>query len=405
MVCGLAVQSSGFCFLLSAGRDAAAGGNRGSARPVSWIRPGNPLAIGVAAIAMSGARGQDRGSTVLLAFAVAAALFLVLQLADFGYGRDQGIYATVARTLQTGGAPYRDAWDFKPPGIFFVYALAQRLFGMDVSAIRYVEALALCSLLPAAWILAKRYTGDGRAGILSTALAILIHVQSEFWDTAQPESFGAVCVVWALAVASGPLEDSRPERRRWGAWAVAGALYAAATVLKPTVGIAGIASLALAGLETRDSGGGSFGRIGGIVSAMAGGAAVVIGLTLARFLLVGGFSDLVSALFVFAPQYTLVSAGTLGQSLARVLFEWFFWYSPANLVGLLLLALPNIKSIGYGDAKVEFSADPLPATSREATAVAAPESFSTPLLSAALLSKPLIDDSKAATPPLEPSLK
>jgi hypothetical protein len=97
--------------------------------------------------------------------------------------------------------------------------------------------------------------------------------------------------------------------------------------------------------------------------------------------------------------------------LGAPLFQWWAdgkigWYllMVPSIVALLLLALPNIKSIGYGDAKVEFSADPLPATSREATAVAAPESFSTPLLSAALLSKPLIDDRKEVAPVLEPNL-
>jgi tetratricopeptide (TPR) repeat protein len=79
---------------------------------------------------------------------------------------------------------------------------------------------------------------------------------------------------------------------------------------------------------------------------------------------------------------------------------WYLLLVP-SIVALLLLALPNIKSIGYGDAKVEFSAEPLPATSREATAVAAPESFSTPVLSAALLSKPLLDERQDAAPVLD----
>ena len=94
--------------------------------------------------------------------------------------------------------------------------------------------------------------------------------------------------------------------------------------------------------------------------------------------------------------------------LGAPLFQWWAdgkigWYLllVPSIVALLLLALPNIKSIGYGDAKVEFSADPLPATSREATGVAAPESFSTPVLSAALLSKPLLDEGKETTPSLD----
>lgn|GEM_PF-3370203 len=74
---------------------------------------------------------------------------------------------------------------------------------------------------------------------------------------------------------------------------------------------------------------------------------------------------------------------------------WYLWLVP-SIVAFVLLALPNIKSIGYGDAKLEFSAEPLPATSREATAVTAPESFAAPVPAAALLSKTLPEEQKAA---------
>lgn len=45
-----------------------------------------------------------------------------LQILAFSFGRDQGIYALVGEGLLHGQLPYRDLWDFKPPGIFFVYA-------------------------------------------------------------------------------------------------------------------------------------------------------------------------------------------------------------------------------------------------------------------------------------------
>ena len=64
-----------------------------------------------------------------MAGCVLAIAFLLAQLLCFGYGRDQGIYAVVARAMLDGGMPYRDAWDFKPPGIFLIYALARALFG------------------------------------------------------------------------------------------------------------------------------------------------------------------------------------------------------------------------------------------------------------------------------------
>ena len=37
--------------------------------------------------------------------------------------RDEGYYATVGRMLLSGGLPYRDAFDNKPPVVFGWYAL------------------------------------------------------------------------------------------------------------------------------------------------------------------------------------------------------------------------------------------------------------------------------------------
>ena len=63
----------------------------------------------------------DRG---LLALAALASLAGLALLAGYEYGRDQGIYAPVAGAIARGGAPSLDAWDFKPPAIFAVYAAA-----------------------------------------------------------------------------------------------------------------------------------------------------------------------------------------------------------------------------------------------------------------------------------------
>ena len=39
----------------------------------------------------------------------------------------------------------QDLWDFKPPGIFFVHALGQALFGKHMFATRLLEAMALAA--------------------------------------------------------------------------------------------------------------------------------------------------------------------------------------------------------------------------------------------------------------------
>ena len=53
---------------------------------------------------------------VLLALLVKAPQFVTPM------GQDQGLYNAVADEILRGGVPYRDAWDPKPPGVFYTHA-------------------------------------------------------------------------------------------------------------------------------------------------------------------------------------------------------------------------------------------------------------------------------------------
>src|SRR3954469_11569456 len=66
-----------------------------------------------------------------------------IQILTFSFGRDQCIYALVGEGVLHGKMPYRDLWDFKPPGIFLVYALAEALFGRAMVSIRLLEVAGL----------------------------------------------------------------------------------------------------------------------------------------------------------------------------------------------------------------------------------------------------------------------
>ncbi|HTN87681.1 MAG TPA: glycosyltransferase family 39 protein, partial [Sorangium sp.] len=142
------------------------------------------------------------GARAIVAIALGAIAFLLLQILTYGYGRDQGIYAIVARAVLDGGMPYRDAFDFKPPGIFLIYALARALFGPAQWGIRALEVLGLAGMCLAMVSLAGRAFGDRRVGVVAAALAVLVHAQLDFWHTAQPESFGGMLTVLALLTAT-----------------------------------------------------------------------------------------------------------------------------------------------------------------------------------------------------------
>jgi hypothetical protein len=298
---------------------------------------------------MRSAPAQDFTSQLvegaLLAVVLLPAAWLLVALLGFEYGLDQGIYAVVSDTLLNGGIPYRDAWDFKPPGIFFAYALARGVLGEGMQAVRVLEALGFASLVIAFAIYSKRFVGSTRPGLLGGALAVAGHVWLGFWQTAQPESFAAVLVAWALVLATVEPRagDPRGERRQALAWFGAGALYAAAALLKPPLG-GGI--LVSAGLAARRAGRDGVPGTRGVafarpLVAFGAGAALPLAATLVLFAARGGLEELAEALLLFAPEYTKINVNvtSLPVFAFRSVEFLLFRFSLVNTVGIALLVL------------------------------------------------------------------
>ena len=279
----------------------------------------------------------------LLCTLLAGAAVLLRVLQGFEYGLDQGIYAVVADAITADGVPYRDAWDFKPPGVFYVFALARTLFGEDMAGVRWLESLGFASLVPAFGLLSRRFTGRLEPGLLGAALAISGHVWMGFWQTGQPESFGAVLVAWALVFAT---TQPGQGRRGWPWWAAAGVAYGLAGLLKPPLGGGVLVSAALA---ARDAG-----RAADAPRRLRAAALPVAVYAVASLLPVlvvllhiaahGGLGDLREALLVFAPGYT-----ALTYHGSNPLVFWFrtaefllFRFSLLGVTGLVLLfAMPG----------------------------------------------------------------
>jgi hypothetical protein len=158
--------------------------------------------------------------------------FSSLSILLFSFGRDQGIYAVVADTILKGGMPYRDAWDFKPPGIFLTYALAQALFGKSMLAIRLLEVLGLLATVLGLQRLGQVFFDKPKAGLVAGAVASLLQAELEFWHTGQPETFGGYLTVAALVVVT--LEPA--QRRRWLVPVATGALFGLCALFKPPLG-------------------------------------------------------------------------------------------------------------------------------------------------------------------------
>jgi hypothetical protein len=155
-----------------------------------------------------------------------------LSILLYSFGRDQGIYAVVADTIVKGGMPYRDAWDFKPPGIFLTYAFAQGVFGKSMLSIRLLEVIGLVATVFGLQRLGQVFFDKPKAGLVAGAVAALVHAQLEFWHTAQPETFGGYLTVAGLVVVTLEVGPSR----RWLVPFVTGALFGLCALYKPPLG-------------------------------------------------------------------------------------------------------------------------------------------------------------------------
>ena len=131
-------------------------------------------------------------------------------LSDFP-GCDKGTYLTVGRSLLQGRILYRDLWDNKPPGIFYLYALIGRAFGSRLWSSSVVD-LALLVLV--SWCIFRFV--EVHIGPAAAAVAVVVHaawhVEAGYLFAAQPEFFQLPLVFGAYFVIQSSLK--KPERWR-----------------------------------------------------------------------------------------------------------------------------------------------------------------------------------------------
>lgn len=227
----------------------------------------------------------------------------LLQILLFGFGRDQGIYAVVGDAILRGKMPYRDAWDFKPPGIFLVYAAAEALFGHSMVSVRLVEIASFAVMVFVFRGLGREMLGSSVAGLLGASLAVLVHAELEFWHTAQPEAFGGVLTVCGLALSVGQGAVSPSFPRRAAAWVGAGVLFGVAFLMKPPLGGGAVVCAAyLARSEHHRDRRPARALLPAVVMAL--GSFLPIVACAIWFVVRGAWPSLAWTLFEFTPGYT-----------------------------------------------------------------------------------------------------
>src|SRR5262249_32919989 len=113
---------------------------------------------------------------------------------------DQALFAAVGQTVARGGFPYVDAWDFKPPALYLLYAVA--VSGpFDVTA--NVRAFDLCWTAASAALIFElgRRWWSPRAGVFAALIYALVwSTGTPWWQSAQPDSLVVLPLALALVL-------------------------------------------------------------------------------------------------------------------------------------------------------------------------------------------------------------
>ncbi len=151
-------------------------------------------------------------------------------------GADQELYAYVAQEIHRGGLPYVDAWDQKPPGIHYTYALMFAIWP-DERVIAATDLAAATSVALLLLMLGRRLAPG--AGELAAVLFLLFGNPAfarlgGIRVRAQCETFVALAVTAALLLvySLAQLPESERRIRRWTLGLLAGALLGVAFVYK-----------------------------------------------------------------------------------------------------------------------------------------------------------------------------
>ena len=151
---------------------------------------------------------------------------------------DSGTFAYCGQVINNGGLMYRDCWDNKPPGVYYLNAAAIRLGGSTPYAIWLFQAIWLTAAIVLFFFTMKHIWGNMWLATLGAfTLLLLILYPGIFQGGNFTETYAVLPVVLSFGSFWAYLRSGRR------LWLVAiGLLFAASFLLKPTYIAAGIAA-------------------------------------------------------------------------------------------------------------------------------------------------------------------
>jgi len=147
-------------------------------------------------------------SRIWMAAALVAVFFLALPNLRYPIGRDQATYCVIAHGLLQGKQLYRDLWDNKPPGIFYIYVPIVQVFGQAMWSVGVVDILCVLAVSLCTFLFCRRYLGP-RAAAVAAVLYAYLHDRPGYINAAQPEVFLMILVFASFFLLAGKERGTR----------------------------------------------------------------------------------------------------------------------------------------------------------------------------------------------------
>lgn len=248
---------------------------------------------------------------------------------SFATDKDEFFFAVIASGWLEGALPYVATFDIKPPGLFFLYAVAQALFGASQATVKAMEIVAVAV---SAWALYAALNAWALRR-LAVWVAVLLPVYTLAFG-----GFIAVNVIvqlpftiLAFVAALAAVREDAPTRPRLAAAAFAGLSIGAAGMIKQTAAFEAIALLVALVVF-----GGRGRRLASAVLFVAGTAIVPLAFA-SYFLAVGHFEEMFRAVVLLSLQRA--DTGVAASYPAEL--QWYFTV-PGAVVNSFLTSGPLI---------------------------------------------------------------
>ena len=142
--------------------------------------------------------------------------------------RDEGIYAYFGRLVLDGAVPYRDFYEHRLPGIFYMYAILVGLFG-EFEGLALGITLLNVGTLTFTYLFARRFFGSQPVAIAATVLSAVMALAPEISGfTRQSEH---IVMIWAMGGLHFLLKGM--EEDKWKYLLASGVFMCLAMLTKP----------------------------------------------------------------------------------------------------------------------------------------------------------------------------